>query len=250
MKFAVSSSDPAVTINPAWCVAFAKQQARLAAWHNHEPATVEHAVAVGVTDDPDAYDVHVLPNLNAFPGCEADAAMHTVGPTGRPVCYIAADKCTSLIGKGGVTVAISHEMCESAEDPLCIKVVQGPSGPESFEVCDRVQGWEYEEPGSEGIWLENALGPEAFVLGATRAEGLDIASDVRPPMVTAAFPLSPQGYFNNPETGVNTFGLEVSEEERAEKDKNGPRGRRVGLAGWQEALPPPLKVGDKISEGT
>jgi hypothetical protein len=122
--------------------------------------------------------------------------------------------------------AISHEMCECAIDPECTATVVGPTGPEPKEVCDRLQGTDYEESGSPGFYLANAAGPGFFIQGERREAGLDIASDLNPPTAVTAFFLAPGGYFQNATTGQLTFGEEATDGLRDRASRNGPRGRK------------------------
>jgi hypothetical protein len=228
--YAISSACPEVVIQPEWCEALAKQRARLAKWHGHEPNRIEFTTAIGQIDDPDAVDVQILPDLSRFPGTSGLLAFHDY-TSGRPVCYMGAAAIKAengtdnwILGPNGLWSAVSHEICETDEDRDCAKTVTNPDGQvEPYEVCDRLQGSDYEEDGSPGIWLANALGPQGFVIGAARAAGLDIASDLRTSTFTASFPLTPGGYYA-PEGEPPVFGERVSGVARARIERHGARG--------------------------
>lgn len=239
MIFAVSSSVPGA-LTPAQlqagCVASAKGLARLAAWWGIPAPRVEFTTQLGATlDDTSAYDVHILPDLSQFPGASQDLAFH-IDANGRPTCYIGANVCKAengtadwIFGPDGLWVAIDHELKECAIDPDCSQEVQGPTCKMPKEVCDLLQGTDYTEPGSDGIYLANAYGPQGFVIGATRAAGLDIASDLRAPVATEAFWLAPGGYYVNVDTDTEVFGALVSAAKIDRIKRTGVRGglRRV-----------------------
>lgn len=232
MIFALSSSCPDAPIDSKAVLAFAKGLTRLAKWWSKDASHVVYTSRIGEIGDPGAVDIHVVPDWSGpeFAGIPAtDVAFHAFWG-GRPVGYVswAAVQVNggTLYGPDGLWEAISHEGYEADVNPDTDAYVTNPLGQrEPREVCDRLQGTAYEEEGSPGIWLANALGPEAFVLGASRAAGLDIASDLRAPTCTAAFPLTPGGYYA-PEGAPPVFGERVSATKRGQVERTGARGSR------------------------
>jgi hypothetical protein len=200
----------------------AKSLARCARWWSIPTPHVVYTTRIGELDDPGAIDVHIVPDWSApqFAGIPAeDIAYHTVGPDGRAVCYIswAAVQVNggTLRGPNGLWSAIAHECLEALVNPTLDKYVANPAGQQEFvEVCDRLQGDDYEEDGSPGVWLANALKPAGFGLpgpgsGWTPGDGVDIASDLRPSQWTTPFPLAPGGYYA-PLDGPAVFGDRAS----------------------------------------
>lgn len=236
MIFALSSSCTDAPITLEGCLALSKQQARLARWWGIAPSEVRYTTRLGQIDDPGCVDVHVMPDWSGeqFVGIPAtDIAYHTVSSDGRPVCFIswAAVQVNggTLTGPGGLWSAIGHEMCESAIDPECDRLIANPAGKmELVEVCDRIQGNDYEEPGSEGIYLSDALGPAAWSLATPKDAAVSIASDLGKP-VYGPFPLLPGGYYA-PIDGPPVFGEAVSAIVRERLTRLGAR------SGWVKAL--------------
>lgn len=155
-----------------------------------------------------------------------DVAYHTVDEWGRPVCLVSWE-----MARDAWPEAMMHEILESRVDAPCTSTVKNADGLiEPLEVCDRLQNTPYWEPGSPGFALANAYGPQGFVIGATRAAGLDIASDLRAPTVTASFGQTSTGYHETEgpagERAMN-YGPDVSEADRARLDRTGPRGGQV-----------------------
>lgn len=216
MIYALSSSCSDALIQPAWCLALLKGLTRLARWWSLPAPHVVYTSRVGELDDPGARDVQIVPDWSGpqFAGQDLSGtiAYHTVAPDGRPICYVswAAVQVNggTLTGPDGLVSAIFHECAESLVDPLIpsVRLMTNPQGQqEPVEVCDRLQGTDYEEPGSEGIWLANALTPQAFGLAAGDVGHFDIAADVRGTSITSAFPLTPGGYYA-PLDGPPVFG--------------------------------------------
>lgn len=239
--FACSSACPDAPLDAEGCLALAKQQARLAKWYGHEPCRVEFTTELGEFDDPGAIDVRVVETHgDAPPGA---IAWHTV-ENGRGTIWVLWGAVQAsggtLKGPNGLYSAISHELCETAEDEPCDETVPLPGdGADplrtSLEVCDWVQGSDYEEDGSPGIWLANAVGSYFWGIGNYRAEGLDIASDLRAPTVTVAFTETSGGYHDviAPDgTSALVFGDRVPEHVKARLLTTGPRAgkRRARMA--------------------
>ena len=199
MIFALSSACSDAAVTPTACLALAKQQARLAKWHHIDLAHVVYTPGLGALDDPGACDVQIVGDLpDAEAAVNGAIAYHTT-VNGRPVCYISWNTVKinggTLYGPSGLWVAVSHEMCEARINPTVNRYVTNPAGQrEAYEVCDRLQGTDYVEDGSPGIYLANALGPHGFELGYAGTP-VDIASDLRHSTLTNAFPLSAGGYY-------------------------------------------------------
>lgn len=236
--YAVSSAVPDAPITEARAVALTKNLRRLEAWWADDLATndtwerlpnvdVKWSPTVGdMLPDAEYAVVHVVPSLND-PGA---IAYHTVDEKGRPVCLISwamvLAEGGSLDGPDGLVSAISHEILESRVDPTCQRNVRMPDGLVTpLEVCDWVQGMDYCEPGSPGIYVANAVGPRFFQIGAFGR--LDLRSDVADGAVTQAFQETPEGYHEveHPDgTVTQTFGKRFS-------PIKADRVRRVGSRG-------------------
>lgn len=241
--YAISSEVAEAPITEARAVAITKSLRRLeawwseelkscAAWENLPNVEVKWSPDVGaILPDLEFAVVHVVPAFTE-PGTENDIAFHTVDEFGRPMCKISwaavLAEGGSLDGPNGLVSAISHEVDESRIDAPCTEVVPLPGGGDkttSLEVCDWVQGADYEEDGSPGIFVANAVGPRFFREG--EAGRLDIASDLREPTVTSAFQETPGGYHDviSPDSPVTfVFGDEMTEAKRARVTRTGPRG--------------------------
>ena len=234
--YAISTSCTDIAITPGDVLALAKSLARCARWWNLETPHVVYATRVGELDDPGAIDAHIVPDWSApqFVSIPAqDLAYHTVGPDGRAVCYIswAAVQVNggTLRGPNGLWSAISHECLESLVDPTCTRVVTNPAGQrEPVEVCDRLEGEDYEEDGSPGVWLANALGPPGFWLLPTCGP-VDIAGDLRTSRWTTSFPLAPGGYYA-PLDGPPVFGERAPEHLRERVTRLGARSGAIRQA--------------------
>jgi hypothetical protein len=239
--YAISSSCTDVAIAPGDVLALAKSLARCARWWSLPTPHVVYTTRIGELDDPGAIDVHIVPDWSApqFAGIPAqDIAYHTVGPDGRAVCYIswAAVQVNggTLRGPNGLWSAISHECLESLVDPLCTRVVVNPAGQqEPVEVCDRLEDDDYEEDGSPGVWLANALKPAGFGIytpGTIAFTGpRDIAGDLRPSPWTMPFPLADGGYYA-PVDGPPVFGERAPEHLKERVGRLGARSGAVRAA--------------------
>ena len=203
-------------------------------WDNLVNVALEYCTETGaVPSDPTYAVVQVVASLPDAPG---DIAYHTLDASGRPLCLISwaavQTEGGTLTGPNGLVSAISHEILESRVDPLCawtVKQYTGELNPdgvdEPIEVCDRVQGSDYEEPCAPGIFVANAVGPRFWIAGQVGL--LDIRSDVTTAAVTSAFEQLPGGYHeaiaaNGAVTQV--FGDAVSAMKRARLLRTGVRG--------------------------
>jgi hypothetical protein len=242
--YAISSSCPDAPILPGYCLALLKGLSRLARWWGLLAPHIVYTTRIGELDDPGAIDVQVVPDWSGaqFGGEDLSGAIafHTVAPDGRPICYISWAEVQvsggTLTGPDGLVSAIFHEMAEAFVDPLTptSKLVINPQGQqEPVEVCDRIQGTDYEESGSPGIWLANALGPAGFrvLLGNT---SVDIASDLRLSTLTSGFPLTPGGYYA-PVGADPVFGERATEHLRKRVAKFGARSGAINAARSRQA---------------
>lgn len=246
-SFALSSCVPGVAITAAHALAFERSLRRLEAWWKPYltgtpflgqdiGAAWEHLENVGlawspdlgaVPEDVEAAVVQLVEDLpDAAAAAAGDVAYHTLDDYQRPVCYVSYRQC-----QGSWPSAMMHELHESRVDPVCSAVATLPIGAlTSLEVCDWVQGSDYLEVGCPGILLANAVGPDFFLQGSKRTEGLDIASDLRPPSVTAAFAELAGGYHNSITGGTESFvfGERVHTELRARVERLGVRHGKRG----------------------
>ena len=240
--YALSSAVPEVVITAEIASALLQNLRRFeqwwkdrsqAAWNNLVNVSLVWSAETGVIpSDPELAVVQVVASL---PDAPQDVAYHTTDSAGRPMCLIswAAVQAEggTVSGPNGLVAAISHEILESRADPLCILSVPLPGANTTgdlstpLEVCDWVQGSDYEEPGSPGIFVANAVGPRFFMQGATGL--LDIRSDVTTGAVTSAFQETPGGYHEViTGSGVvsQVFGDLVPAATRARIQRTGTRG--------------------------
>jgi hypothetical protein len=102
----------------------------------------------------------ILPTLPNAPGA---IAYHDVNGQGVPVAYDAITLSNSLTGPGNsLSVAISHELCETAGDPGCNRWADRGDGTEvALEECDAVESQTYDHGAastpaqSTGIYVSN-----------------------------------------------------------------------------------------------
>jgi hypothetical protein len=174
------------------------QESNARVWGCRAQVDVEWNAEVGaVNPDPQLSVVQLVATQREGtpPGVMAD---HYVDANGRPVCEIFYIACGS-----DWPSAMSHEICEARVDATCASTVKAPDGTTwDLEVCDSVEGSDYEE---NGVRVSNAVGPAYFQLSTGP---LDIAG-----AVAAAFEQLPTGY--HVADGQEFFGERVSEAKRA-----------------------------------
>lgn len=133
----------------------------------------------------------ILPTLPNAPGA---VAYHDVEGKGVPAAYDAITLSETLTGPGNsLSVAISHELCETAGDPGCNRWADRGDGTEvAVEECDAVESQTYDvgaggsPPATVGVhvsnfvlrafWQPGAPGPYEFMtsralMGATPPPG-------------------------------------------------------------------------------
>lgn len=259
-SYAISSAVPAAPITATHALAFERSLRRLEAWwkdyltgtlwKNGDGTSVDLGAIweqranvdvlwspeTGVVpEDTEASVVQLVEQLsNAQARAAGFIAYHSVDSAGRPFCEISY----AMAGADWPS-AVMHEMQESRVNGLCTGDVTLPGGVAGtgitgLEVADWVEGSDYEEVGCPGIWLSNAVGPGFFLVGTTRAEGLDIASDLRAPSVTAAMVQLPGGYHDVEAIGAGTetfvYGEMVTDITKARLEAQGVRGGMVRKA--------------------
>lgn len=238
--YALSSSCPDAQPTPAICEALLKNATRCARAYSLPAPRVEFASRIGAIDDPNAVDVHWVPDWSGpeFAGQDlSDAiAFHTI-MNGRRVIYVswAAVQVNggTLTGPDGLVSATSHEINEDQCDPLIPApiLVTNPQGQrEPREVADRLQGNDYCEQGSDGIYVSDALIPSGWDTATPANDVVNIAADVDPSKaVRGPFPLLPGGYYE-PLDEVPVFGERASARLVARVSRRGARSGAVRAA--------------------
>jgi hypothetical protein len=217
---------------------WAVRLATLAEWNSLANVGLVWSAETGaIPADPELALVQVVASL---PNAPQDIAYHTTDAVGRPLCLVSWSAVQAeggtLTGPDGLVSAISHEIQESRVDPSCNTLTPLPGDNSTgdistpLEVCDWVQGSDYVEPCSPGIYLANAVGPRFFLQGATGK--LDTRSDVTAGAVSEAFQLLPEGYYEQIQGAAvsNVYGARVSWKKHARLERTGPRGGAVRAA--------------------
>jgi hypothetical protein len=116
-------------------------------------------VSTGADIQPGEIVFSILPTLPNAPGA---IAYHDVLGNGVPVAYDAITLSDSLTGPGNsLSVAISHELCETAGDPGCNRWADRGDGTEvALEQCDAVESQTYDV----GLALATGIHVSNFVL--------------------------------------------------------------------------------------
>jgi hypothetical protein len=227
LGFAVSSEVPEAPIIAEMAAALLCQLRRVEhRWAGYSRMTAGPAILrwTSVVDDPmpdlGFARVHVV---NSIPEAPNDLAYHSVSADGMPFCRIGWQQVRAeggaLTGPNGLLSAISHEVAEACVDPDCTLTAAMPDGTRtSLEVCDWVQGLDYEELPDH--YVAAVVGPEFFVIDAQPA-GL---CDGR---VWAPFILSSGGYHDVIAADGTTslvFGAQMHPAKRARIERTGVRG--------------------------
>lgn len=104
--------------------------------------------------------------LPALPDAPGAIAYHDVNGVGVPVIYDAVPLSDTLTASGNsVSVAIAHELAETAGDPGCNRWAQGPSQEYAFELADAVEAQSYPvtTQGGQTVYVSNFVLPAFFV---------------------------------------------------------------------------------------
>ncbi len=119
--------------------------------------TVTLRVGASSTDiKPNEFAYFLVPDFPDEPGA---SAYHT-DANGRPVSYCAVTTCANLLGQNGVSVDISHELCEAQGDPGCNRLLDDTQGQvHADEKCDAVemQSYPYKCKNGTVVQLSNFL---------------------------------------------------------------------------------------------
>lgn len=83
--------------------------------------------------------------LRDLPGAPGAIAYHDVNGQGVPVAFDGITLSGTLLGPGGVSAAITHELAETAGDAACNLWADGGDGSEyAHELCDAVESGDYD----------------------------------------------------------------------------------------------------------
>lgn len=131
------------------------------------PAGAQVRVSDGTDIQPGEMAFAILATLPNAPGAIAD---HDVNGAGVPVGFDAITLSDSLIGPGNsLSVAISHECCETAGDAGCNLWADDFAGTEwAHELCDAVEDGTYPIDVGNGVsvYVSNFVLPAFFVVGS------------------------------------------------------------------------------------
>jgi hypothetical protein len=133
--------------------------------------------------------------LAALPDAPGAIAYHATDGSGVAVAYDAITLSDSLMGAGNsVSVAISHELCETAGDAGCNVWTDDGTGTEhARELCDAVEAQSYQLDATN-VWVSNFVLPAFFI--PNHAGKFDFMSTlgVNPGAPFMPFQTSPGGY--------------------------------------------------------
>lgn len=109
----------------------------------------------------------VFSMLDALPNAPGAVAYHDVNGQAVPVAYLGLATCSTL---DDVSVAISHELCETAGDAGCnLWADTGQAREFARELCDAVEGYSYDIAGVKvsdfvlpSFFVPNAPGPYSY----------------------------------------------------------------------------------------
>jgi hypothetical protein len=147
-------------------------------------------VSNGNDIQPDEVVFAILATLQDAPGA---IAFHAVNNSGIPTAYDAITLSDTLTGPGGFSVAISHELCETAGDPGANRWADdGKKTEHALELCDAVEAFSYPiSIGGTQVYVSNFLLPAFFVPNALgpydwmTANGLTPVTAPSGPLATA-----------------------------------------------------------------
>ena len=114
---------------------------------------------------------NVFALLATLPNAPGAIAYHDVDGAGVPVLYDAITLSDSLVGPGNsVSVAISHELLETAADEGCNQWADAGGTEYAHEVCDAVESQTYgigtvsvSNFVARAFWIPNHIGPYDFM---------------------------------------------------------------------------------------
>jgi len=93
--------------------------------------------------------------LATLPNAPGASAYHDVNGNGVPVSYCAVTTCGSLYGPDGVSVDVSHELCEASVDPGCNITADDMQGSvHALEACDAVEVQTYGKKCADGTVVQ------------------------------------------------------------------------------------------------
>jgi hypothetical protein len=103
--------------------------------------------------------------LQTLPDAPGEIAYHDVDGNGVPTLFDGITLSDTLVGSGNsLSVAISHELLETAGDAGCNLWADGGDGNEyAHELCDAVESQTYAEG---GVYVSNFVIPAFFVPGS------------------------------------------------------------------------------------
>jgi hypothetical protein len=216
-----STSPLAAEVTPAW---LAQVAAAVEVQLNRDVAPHwggSYAVRVGTGADLQPGEV-AFAIVDSLPNAPGAIAYHDVGGGDVPVAFLALSTCSTL---GDVSVAISHECCETAGDWSCNFWADDGTGTEwALELCDAVESNAYVV---QGVPVSDFLLPAFFAPAAPGPYSYTGAA-------RAPFQTAPGGYqITRTATGTET---------QVQGDASGPRGLRA-LAGAHHATSRPARRG-------
>lgn len=120
-----------------------------------------YSVRASLSGQPIAPGEIVFAMVDVLPGAPGAVAYHDVDGNAAPVAYLALSMCSTL---DDVSVAISHELCETAGDPGCNLWADDARGTEwARELCDAVESSRYQV---NGVTVSDFVLPAFFVANA------------------------------------------------------------------------------------
>lgn len=132
------------------------------------PAGAQVRVSDGSDIQPGEMAFAILPSLPSAPGA---IAYHDVNGQGVPVGFDAITLSDTLTGAGNsLSVAISHECCETAGDAGCNLWADDFAGSEyAHELCDAVEGFSYpiDVGGGVLVYVSNFVLSAFFIASAS-----------------------------------------------------------------------------------
>lgn len=119
----------------------------------------EYSVRVGSASDVAPGEI-VFALLDALPNAPGAIAYHDVNGQAVPVAFLGLTTCTTL---DDVSIAVSHELCETAGDAGCNLWADAGASEFARELCDAVESTSYE---IESVRVSDFVLPAFFVPNA------------------------------------------------------------------------------------